>query len=139
MIRYINKNSTLLKQYMLSRTAENYLRVIYELYEKKGYALSKEIAKNMCVKAPTVSEMTKKLAAAGLVVYNKNGPIILSAEGKQKGEAIKKRYEVFLKLFTIAGVEQKTAYMDACYLEHHLSEETVSKLVAFVDKLQKNS
>lgn len=122
---------------MLSRIAENYLRVIYELNEKKGFALTKDIAKTMCVKAPTVSEMTKKLVAAGLIIHTKNGPLVLSEEGKRKGETIKKRYEVFLKLFTIAGVEPQTAYMDACYLEHHLSEETVSKLVAFVDQLEK--
>ncbi|MBI5697417.1 MAG: hypothetical protein HZC29_02750, partial [Thaumarchaeota archaeon] len=56
---------------------------------------------------------------------------------KKKASAIKMRYQVFLKLFEMAGVSSQTAYMDACYLEHHLSEETVSKLIDFVGKIER--
>ncbi len=122
---------------MLSRISENYLRVIYEIIEKKGYARPKDISTTLCVSAASVTEMIQKLAAQEFLNYEKRGAITLTDSGKKKASAIKMRYQVFLKLFEMAGVSSQTAYMDACYVEHHLSEETVSKLVEFVEKLEK--
>ncbi len=124
---------------MLSRISENYLRVIYEIIEKKGYARPKDIAGTLCVSSASVTEMMQKLAKEELVNYEKRGAITLTEEGRKRASAIKMRYQVFLKLFEMAGVSSQTAYMDACYIEHHLSEETVSKLVEFVDRLEKDA
>lgn len=124
---------------MLTRISENYLRVIYEIIEKKGYARPKDIATTLCVSSASVTEMIQKLGKGGLLNYEKRGAVTLTPEGKQKGSAIKMRYQVFLKLFEMAGVSSQTAYMDACYIEHHLSEETVSKLVSFVERLEKDN
>jgi DtxR family Mn-dependent transcriptional regulator len=122
---------------MLSRISENYLRVIYEIIEKKGYARPKDIATTLAVSSASVTEMMQKLAKEGLVNYEKRGAVTLSEEGKRKASSIKMRYQVFLKLFEMAGVSSQTAYLDACYIEHHLSEETVSKLIDFVDRLER--
>ncbi len=124
---------------MLTRISENYLRVIYEIAEKKGYARPKDVATTLCVSSASVTEMLQKLAGLGLINYEKRGAITLTEDGRKRASAIKMRYQVFLKLFEMAGVSSQTAYMDACYIEHHLSEETVSKLVDFVEKLEKNS
>ncbi len=124
---------------MLSRISENYLRVIYEMIEKKGDARPKDIAGTLCVSSASVTEMMQKLAKEELVNYEKRGAITLTEEGRKRASAIKMRYQVFLKLFEMAGVSSQTAYMDACYIEHHLSEETVSKLVEFVDRLEKDA
>ncbi len=123
---------------MLSRISENYLRVIYEITEKKGYARPKDIAGTLCVSSASVTEMMQKLAREELVNYEKRGAITLTPEGRRRASAIKMRYQVFLKLFEMAGVSSQTAYMDACYIEHHLSEETVTKLVEFVGRLEKD-
>ncbi|MEW6722264.1 MAG: metal-dependent transcriptional regulator [Candidatus Micrarchaeota archaeon] len=123
---------------MLSRISENYLRVIFEIVEKKGYARPKDIAKTLCVSSASVTEMIQKLGRTGLINYEKRGAITLTDEGKRRASAIKMRYQVFLRLFEMAGVSSQTAYMDACYIEHHLSEETVSMLVQFVDRLERS-
>ncbi|MFN7990974.1 MAG: metal-dependent transcriptional regulator [Candidatus Micrarchaeia archaeon] len=122
---------------MLSRISENYLRVISEISEKKGYARPKDIANTLGVSSASVTEMMQKLSREDLVNYEKRGAITLSESGKLRASAIRMRYQVFLKLFEMAGVSSQTAYMDACYIEHYLSEETVSKLVHFVEKLEK--
>ncbi|HSB47265.1 MAG TPA: metal-dependent transcriptional regulator [Candidatus Bilamarchaeum sp.] len=122
---------------MLSRISENYLRVISEIVEKKGYARPADIAKTLCISPASVTEMMQKLAREGLVNYEKRGAVTLTGEGSRRASAIKMRYQVFLKLFEMAGVSSQTAYMDACYVEHHLSEETVSKLVDFVQRLER--
>lgn len=123
----------------LSRISENYLRVIFEIIEKKGYARPKDIVKTLCVSSASVTEMVQKLAKLELINYEKRGAITLTEEGKKRAGAIKMRYQVFLKLFEMAGVSSQTAYLDACYIEHHLSEETVSKLVGFVEKLERSN
>lgn len=123
--------------FMLSRTSENYLRVISELVDKKGYARSNDIASTLCISCPSVTQMLQKLSKEGLINYEKRGPVTLTSEGSKIASSIKMRYQVFVKLFEMAGVSKKTAYMDACYLEHQLSEETVSKLITFVEKIEK--
>ncbi len=123
---------------MLSRTCENYLRVIYEITERKGYAKSKNIATTLDISAPSVTQMIQKLAKTGYLNYEKHGAITLTEEGKKKASALKMRYQVFLKLFELAGVSSQTAYIDACYLEHQLSEETVTKLMQFIDSIERN-
>lgn len=123
---------------MLSRISENYLRVIYEIAERKGYARPKDIARTLGVSSASVTEMMQKLSRDGYVNYEKRGAVTLTSEGASRASAIKMRYAVFLKLFEMAGVSSQTAYMDACYIEHHLSEETVSRLVGFVDRLEKS-
>jgi Mn-dependent DtxR family transcriptional regulator len=122
---------------MLSRAAENYLRITYDLAQKRGYARPSDIAKALNISAPSVTEMLKKLANAGMINHEKGGAVTLTEEGKKKALAIKARYQVLLKLFKMAGVSHKTAYLDACRIEDNLSEETISKLVEFVDRLEK--
>lgn len=122
---------------MLSRAAENYLRIIYDLAQKKGYARPSDIAKALNVSAPSVTEMLSKLAKPGMVKHEKRGAVTLTDEGKKKALAIKARYQILLKLFKMAGVSHKTAYLDACRIEDNLSEETIAKLVEFVERLEK--
>lgn len=121
----------------LSRISENYLRVIYEQIQKKGFVRPKDISRTLSVSNPSVTQMLQKLFKSGVINYEKGGGISLTDEGKKKGNSIMMRYQVFLKLFELAGVPQKTAYLDACLMEHQLSEETVSKLIGFVNKLEK--
>jgi DtxR family transcriptional regulator, Mn-dependent transcriptional regulator len=122
---------------MLSRAAENYIRIIYDLAQKKGYARPGDIAVALNVSAPSVSEMLTKLAKENMVEHEKRGAVTLTEEGKKKALAIKARYQILLKLFKMAGVSHKTAYLDACRIEDNLSEETISKLVEFVERLEK--
>ena len=123
---------------MLTRISENYLRVISELVDKKGYARPIDISTALNVKPSSVTEMVRKLAETGLVKYEKRGPIVLTTDGTTLATSIRMRYQVFIKLFEMAGISKQTAYMDACYIEHHLSEETISKLVDFVEKIEKS-
>lgn len=122
---------------MLSRAAENYLRIIYDLAQKRGYARPTDISKALNVSAPSVTQMLGKLAKAGMVNHEKRGAVTLTEEGKRKALAIKARYQILLKLFKMAGVSHRTAYLDACRSEDNLSEETISKLVEFVERLEK--
>ena len=122
---------------MLSRTAENYLRAIYEIIENKGYVRVKDISQALDVRPSTVIEMLEKLNEERLIVYKKRSGISLTGDGKKKAATINERYKIFLRLFELAGVSPKIAYRDACILEHYVSDETNAAIQSFVDKLEK--
>lgn len=121
---------------MLSKTAENYLRLIYDAIDKRGIVRPSDIAKALNVSAPSVSEMLDKLAKEGLIVHEKRKPISLTKKGEKTAEGIKQRYEIFLKLFKMAGVPNSIAYSDACLVEHYVSEKTAKQLEEFVKRLE---
>ena len=47
---------------MITRTMEDYLEVIWNLQEKKGYVKAKDIAESLKISRPSVSEMIKRLS-----------------------------------------------------------------------------
>ena len=53
----------------ISGRAEDYLRSIYEIVERKGFARVRDIARELNVKPSSVVEMLKKLQEMNLVIY----------------------------------------------------------------------
>ncbi len=123
---------------MLSRTAENYLRAIYEIFQSKGYVRVRDISSSLSVKASTTVEMLEKLHSKGLVNYQKREGVALTEEGIRTASVLNSRYKVFLRLFELAGVSSKTAYKDACLLEHYISDETNRSIQLLVEKLERS-
>jgi len=68
---------------MTTRNMEDYLEVILNLKNKKGYVKAKDIADKLEVKRPSVSEMIKKLNKKNYVSYEKYGEIAISSKGKK--------------------------------------------------------
>ncbi|MEW6528775.1 MAG: metal-dependent transcriptional regulator [Candidatus Micrarchaeota archaeon] len=121
---------------MLTRKTEDYLEMILDLTDEKGYARTKDLAAKMKVKSPSVTEMLGKLSREGLVVYEKYGGTRLTSEGLSMAKKIKKRHEIFERFLKIIFVSDKVAGKDACIMEHHLDPETnrqLSRFVSFVN------
>jgi DtxR family Mn-dependent transcriptional regulator len=123
----------------ISGKAEDYLRTIHEVVRRKGFARIKNIALILEVKPPTVVEMMKKLAARGLVVYEKYGGVTLTAHGKRIAEVVEKRHETFRKFLEILLVPKDIALKDAHILEHQLHPNTVLQFSRFVDFITRYS
>lgn len=51
---------------------EEYLEVIYELIQQKGYATTADISKYLNVSSPSVTKMVKKLDENHYLIYEKN-------------------------------------------------------------------
>jgi len=58
---------------ILSRRMEDYLRSIYEVVERKGFARIRDVAKELGLKPSTVVEMVRKLHKNSFVRYEKYG------------------------------------------------------------------
>ncbi len=82
----------------ISNRVEDYLRVIYEVVKRKGYARTKDIAAELGVKPPTVTEMLKKLDRKGLISYERYGAVTLTKKGEEIARSVESRHETFVKL-----------------------------------------
>ena len=117
----------------ISERMEDYLRIIYEIINYKGYVRIKDIASELNVKPPSVVEMLKKLQRTGLVVYEKYGGIKLTKKGEEIAEAIEKRHETFRRFLEIILAPEDIALKDAHVLEHRLHPKTILQFHRFVD------
>jgi len=122
----------------LSRRAEDYLRSIYEIVERKGFARIKDIARELNLKPSSVVEMVKKLHREGLVRYEKYGGVVLTSRGREIGETIKKRHDVFKKFLELILVPEDIALKDSHILEHQLDPKTILQFTRFVKFITKS-
>jgi Mn-dependent DtxR family transcriptional regulator len=118
---------------------EDYLEVIYELIEQKGYATTVDISKYLNVSSPSVTKMVQRLDESGHLNYEKYRGISLTHEGTFVAKSIRERHGLLADFFKIIGVDEDSANKDAEGIEHHLHPETLKKLEEFVRIVKKNS
>ncbi|HEV8387266.1 MAG TPA: transcriptional regulator MntR [Nitrososphaera sp.] len=111
---------------------EDYLEVIYELIEHKGYATTVDISNYLNVSSPSVTKMLQRLHESGHINYEKYRGISLTESGMSVAENIHERHGVLAEFLIMIGVEAETANRDAEGIEHHLHPETLRKLEEFI-------
>jgi Mn-dependent DtxR family transcriptional regulator len=116
---------------------EDYLEVIYELIQHKGYATTVDISSYLNVSSPSVTKMLQRLSESGHVNYEKYRGITLTDSGVAVAKSIHDRHGVLAEFLMMIGVDEDTANRDAEGIEHHLHPETLKKLEEFV-KLAKS-
>lgn len=117
---------------------EDYLEVISELVELKGYATTLDISRYMDVSAPSVTKMLQRLDESGFLEYEKYHGINLTAKGAQIAENIRQKHGILLEFFEILGIGHDTANQDAEGVEHHLNPKTIKQLRKFITFLKAN-
>lgn len=115
---------------------EDYLEVIYELVQQKGYATTVDISSYLNVSSPSVTKMMQKLDETGYLKYEKYRGIKLTNEGIRIARNIRNRHGLLAEFFKIIGVDEETANNDAEGIEHHLHPETMKKLEDFIYELK---
>ena len=118
---------------MRRKTVEEYIETIYVLEKKDGVAHTGQIALELGVRPPTVTEMLQKLKKDGLVKYEAYLGANLTTKGKRMGRELMKKHKVLADLLEIIGVSRDLAEVDACKIEHHVSKETLERLEKFVE------
>jgi|SRR5437588_12598443 len=116
---------------------EDYLEVIYELIQRKGYATTVDISKYMSVSSPSVTKMVQRLDESGLVKYEKYRGIVLTEEGTSVAADIRDRHNLLVEFLKTIGVDENIANSDAEGIEHHLHVQTLKKLETFLAGLKK--
>ena len=117
---------------------EDYLEVIAELVELKGYATTLDISRFMNVSPPSVTKMLQKLAAKKYLEYEKYHGINLTNMGKQVADGIRRKHSTLLEFFEILGIGKEIANQDTEGLEHHLNDKTIRRLKKYITFLKSN-
>ncbi|WP_428325967.1 transcriptional regulator MntR [Nitrosopumilus sp.] len=118
---------------------EDYLEVISELVELKGYASPTDISNYMHVSPPSVTKMLRKLDADGYVEYTKYRGLKLTSKGKAIANDIRQKHSDLLEFFQLIGIESDVANKDVEGIEHHLNPKTMKQLRKFTTFLKSNS
>ena len=119
-----------------SSRVEDYLEVIGELVDLKGYATTLDISRYMNVSAPSVTKMLQRLDENGYLEYEKYHGINLTHRGARIAEAMRQKHGILLEFFEILGLGRETANQDAEGIEHHLNPKTIKQLRKFITFLK---
>jgi len=115
---------------------EDYLEVIYELIQYKGYATTIDISEYLNVSSPSVTKMVQKLNESGHLNYEKYRGIRLTDKGILVAKSIRERHGLLAEFLKIIGVDEDTANKDAEGIEHHLHPKTLGKLENFIKDIR---
>ncbi len=117
----------------LSETTENYLKRILWLTSDKEFARISEIADLMGRSLSSTTEAMRRLEEQGFVEYLKNGKIRLTERGYEIASKVNDAYQVISDLLILLGIDSEMAHLDACSMEHAISQNTIETISRFVD------
>lgn len=93
---------------------------------------TKDIARELGVKDPSVTEMMQKLKEKDLVEYEPYKGVSLTGKGKKLAEELARKESTLAEFLKTLGIEEKTAEADACKIEHVIDSKTIEKLDKFL-------
>ena len=121
---------------VIHESAEDYLESFLILQEQCGSVRSSDIVNKLGYSKPSVSIAMKKLRENGYVSMAADGTITLNDSGMEIASRIYGRHKTITRLFRHLGVSPEQAAIDACKVEHDLSQETFDRICAFVEQVE---
>ncbi len=112
----------------IQESAEDYLEAILFLGKSHEHVRSIDVVHHLGLSKPSVSVYLKNLRVNGYINVDEKGYLSLTDEGLKIASKIYERHETLAHLFMSLGVDEATAYEDACRIEHDLSDETFQAL-----------
>ena len=107
---------------------EDYLESVLILQKKLGMVRSVDVARYMEVSKPSVCYAVGTLREGGFLTTDENHYIHLTDLGRDVAEKIYERHCFFTYQLIAVGVNPQTAEVDACRMEHAVSDESFQKL-----------
>lgn len=116
---------------MLTRSIEDYLKVIYKLQRAGEAVTTNAVAAHLGVAAASVSNMIKKLARLRLVEHTPYRGVVLTSGGEKVALEVVRHHRLLeLYLAQALGVSLDRVHEEAERLEHVLSEELEERIAA---------
>lgn len=113
--------------------AEDYVELVDALIRERGEARAVELATRLGISHVAVTKTVQRLQRDGLLRSEPYRSIFLTSEGAALADSVKKRHELVFAFLVRLGVSPETAEVDAEGIEHHISEETLEALRAFLN------
>lgn len=112
----------------IQKSAEDYLEAILYLGEHNEHVRSIDVVHHLGLSKPSVSVYLKNLRVNGYINMDEKGYLDLTESGMEIAKKIYERHKILAQIFISLGVNENTAYEDACRIEHDLSDETFQAL-----------
>lgn len=117
---------------MISKSLEEYVKVMYVLKMNKGEIRVTDIANSLGVSKASVNKAIKQLDTEKIVEYETYGEIKLTLEGERIAKKILEAYDItYLFLNEILQVDSQLAESEAKEMKNVLSDDTLNKLAKF--------
>lgn len=108
---------------------EEYCECIYEMREDNAEIIQARLAERLNVSRASVSEMVKRMEAAGLISVDSTH-LQLAPAGEELATRIVRRHRLAERFLTdVIGLSWSTAHHEACKWEHIISDEVEAGLV----------
>ncbi|OGD45607.1 DtxR family iron (metal) dependent repressor [Candidatus Bathyarchaeota archaeon RBG_16_48_13] len=121
-----------------SKSVQDYLRALAVLSNNGDVVSTTEISKYFKIAPASVTEMLRKLAENGYVNYSPYHGSTLTTKGVQEAQKITRKHRLLEKfLFDVLHIRNDKVHMQACEMEHALSdeaEESLCRLLKHPDK-----
>ena len=118
-------------------STEDYLEKILQLSEVKEEVHAVDIAREMSFAKASVSEAMTKLKEQGYIEVGSKGAISLTQTGLEIAQKTLEKHLILTKMLMGIGVSEETATLDACRIEHDISDETWACLKKHAEKMEK--
>ena len=112
----------------LHASGEDYLETILVLQKKLGMVRSVDVAQHMEMSKPSVCHAVAILRDGGFLTMDEDHFLHLTDVGREVAEKIYERHCFFTEQLIAAGVDPRTAEVDACRIEHIISDESFDRL-----------
>ena len=112
----------------LQESGEMYLESIYVLSQKKDVVHAIDISEYLGYSKPSVSRAMGILKSGEYITVGDNGNISLTVKGLAVAETMYERHTILTSVLRSLGVDEDIASVDACKIEHVISDESFNAL-----------
>ncbi len=120
----------------IQESGEMYLETIYVLSRDGKAVRSIDVGEYMGYSKPSVSRAVGLLKNGGYLVMDADGSLHLTDAGLEVARKIYERHKLLTGLLVSLGVSEDTASMDACRLEHAISDESFAAIKRYVQTVR---
>lgn len=108
----------------LAESGEMYLETIFVLSRSNPNVRSIDVCEHMGFSKPSVSRAIGLLKDGGYVSVDKSGYLTLTDAGLEVAKKMYDRHNLLTDFLVSLGVSEEVASLDACKIEHHISDES---------------
>ena len=113
----------------LTPSQEHYLKAIFTLSSTSGFTRICDVAEELDVKKSSVCTAVKTLERMNLVKRDVQRQIFLTPKGENQAYLIMNKLSIIqCYLIEVLGIDVEAAELDACAIEHVLSNETLCSM-----------
>lgn len=114
-----------------SRSVEDFVKAVYRLQQNHARVSTNLLSRELQISAPSVTDMARRMVAAGLVDYRKYKGVVLTPQGEALALRIVRRHRLIeLYLLRELGYSLGEVHHEAEQLEHAVSNRFIEAIAA---------